>query len=659
MTDTPVPIPVVVGVAGHRAIDPGSIAAVSKAVRDILSQLKIEFGCALHVLTALAEGADQLVAEIAEELCISVIAVLPMPLGLYRTRIASGHLDKFDQSWERASLKLELPLVVGSGNTMNPAFDTLHYEQLGVFVARRSHILLALWEGPERADTTALPVQPGGTADVLRMRFDVQRVLPVYHHSHLFERAGSPLDAPHADPVLQIVTPRDHTGRQPPAFAGWTPPAGACFVLTDWSGVGRTQLASASEFSATINERAQLAFKQIKTANEHITRLPVTDQDTFSKQLSYLNTGNLHDIDGTPLAHLKALQAGVDTCAAGFQRRLLGYFGGKPPWEVVKLTLRSWVTPGPKARPGMLFAFTAGVPLAVLLFELNAVGHPHSVWQQAALLLAYLLLFLGMLYWHRRSEHHECQSHFQDYRALAEALRVQLFWAAAGLPIAASDNYLRKQAGELGWIEFALRGPALWGTALALRNPSPPRNIVISGWLADQRKYFIGADRRSGRAVEEQRAANRLKDAATGLFQAGLVIVGVLLLSLLPHFLEKWHFHWEFCVLDWLDWIHHTKIVHKSLDIGAALLFAIAAALAVSKNLRAYDAHAHNYQQMGNIFDRAMTVASGIPVPGDARHVAEHDSEFKQLIHELGREALSENAEWLMDHRDRPVEPGP
>ena len=86
------------------------------------------------------------------------------------------------------------------------------------------------------------------------------------------------------------------------------------------------------------------------------------------------------------------------------------------------------------------------------------------------------------------------------------------------------------------------------------------------------------------------------------------------------------------------------------VDPDGADLLAIAAALAVSRNLRAYEAHAHNYKQMGTLFERARVVADANP---DDDHV------FRELIRELGREALFENAEWLLDHRDRPVEPGP
>ena len=49
------------------------------------------------------------------------------------------------------------------------------------------------------------------------------------------------------------------------------------------------------------------------------------------------------------------------------------------------------------------------------------------------------------------------QNKHQDYRALAEALRIQFFWQVADLPDAVVDHYLRKQRGALEWIRSALR----------------------------------------------------------------------------------------------------------------------------------------------------------------------------------------------------------
>jgi hypothetical protein len=94
---------------------------------------------------------------------------------------------------------------------------------------------------------------------------------------------------------------------------------------------------------------------------------------------------------------------------------------------------------------------------------------------------------------------------------LAEALRVQMYWAVAALPIVASDNYLRKQAGALGWIQIALRGPALWATSLALEIKVPNRPAIGEGWILDQLKFFGGVPGYVGKSEQNKNAARRNK----------------------------------------------------------------------------------------------------------------------------------------------------
>jgi hypothetical protein len=213
------------------------------------------------------------------------------------------------------------------------------------------------------------------------------------------------------------------------------------------------------------------------------------------------------------------------------------------------------------------------------------------------------------------------------------------------MPIAASDNYLRKQAGELGWIQFALRGPAVWATALALELKSPRREDVRRGWIVHQIKFFFGSEEQPGKAKQNEIAANRNKNMALGCFGAAMAVIAALFVVETGHALLDGSSGCLVAVLNIIDGFH------EYLEVFAIVLSAIAASVTVSTNIRAYKAHAHNYKQMGDIFTRASNSAVLIP-EGDV-------VKYQKLIRDLGREALSENAEWLMDHRDREVEPSP
>ena len=281
---------------------------------------------------------------------------------------------------------------------------------------------------------------------------------------------------------------------------------------------------------AALSKQVREDFAQIIRLNRQITGFRVPDRRVFADQFRYLSVKKVDDPDGEAGVHLGRLrqwQAAADTAAQAYQRRLLGQFVPAASfgamcangWKVLRNTRRP-------PRPGVLFGFVALVPLAVLLFE--AYAH---LWRSLWVIGAYLVLFaVSIAYYHLRVRRREWQNRFQDYRALAEAMRVQLFWALAATPAAASDNYLRKQSGELGWIQFALRGPALWGAALALTLDRPQREIVTRGWIEDQRDYFVGSgpDFKAGKARLNEQAAERGKRWARRFLFSGLAFAVVL-----------------------------------------------------------------------------------------------------------------------------------
>jgi Flp pilus assembly protein TadB len=95
-----------------------------------------------------------------------------------------------------------------------------------------------------------------------------------------------------------------------------------------------------------------------------------------------------------------------------------------------------------------VFAF-----LAVAGVALTSI---HTLRGGGSVLAAYylcLLLAFVTARWERKKKR---RNRHEDYRALAEALRVQFFWMVAGLPDLAADEYLRKQAAVMAWIRDAM-----------------------------------------------------------------------------------------------------------------------------------------------------------------------------------------------------------
>jgi hypothetical protein len=662
----PPQFPVIIGVTGHRNIAPGAVDPVRCAVKDLLKTWQCKFGSALHVLTALADGADQLVAEVALECGVPLIAVAPFHQEHYRSTLQCR--DKFDVLWCKAILRLVLPDIgtdsATTGADSEANYCERQYEQLGVLLIRRSHLLLGLWDGEWQA-------RKGGTLDVIRMRrWGDHDAAETFQNSPIFLDAKSYLDETNRGPLLRILTPRDD-GPVP------SDPAGSCRLLglpdppkpRHWSSfvpflrwltdgverpettVGPLEAPAPTAnviLDTTIRDLAghpvepgkvlqkifasgMKDFMLINDLNKIMREFSGSHQWQFHEQLGYLNIAGLPN-DALPSADiLKQLQAGADTAAQKFQALLLGhYVPANNPLQMVEGLRRLWGATRRRGIPGVLWLFALELPLAVLLFEGYASTHARSPsWSLLWILLYSVMVGVTFIFYHAWMVPQAWQEKFQDYRALAEALRVQLYWAIAAVPASVSDHYLRKQSGELGWIQFALRGPSLWATSVAEIIMKPQRGIIENGWVNDQSKFFARKAELNNRAAE-----------GAELYTTIFVILGIIgAIGLGCLFFVK---------ADDDTLLAKLHEDHEGLLLATATLPGVAAFFSVSARLRSYQPHAHAYALMRRMFRRA----------ADLMSICTSDAQFQNIVRELGREALSENAEWLGEHRNRKIEPG-
>jgi hypothetical protein len=173
-------IPLIVAVTGHRDLVPEEIPRIRELVSKFFKDAHDEYpDRGVSVMTSLAEGADQLVAEEAVRLGVPLIVPLPMSRELYVKDFESVAVrEKFDYLSSRAAETYELPLV--PGNTIESISERGHlrdlqYAQLGVFLCAHCHILLALWDGKENEEL-------GGTGQVVRFHHDDVRKRQRLHH---------------------------------------------------------------------------------------------------------------------------------------------------------------------------------------------------------------------------------------------------------------------------------------------------------------------------------------------------------------------------------------------------------------------------------------------------------------------------------------------
>jgi len=202
-------VPLIVAVTGHRDLVDAELPGIRARVQTFLSELITEYpDHGVTVMSSLAEGADQLVAEEALQLGIPLIVPLPMPGALYLDDFGSiKEQESFDYLCSRAAEVYELPVT--SGNTPESIREqgpnrSRQYAQLGVFLCAHCHILLALWDGK---DTEKL----GGTGQVVRFHHD--DVMPGYTPKST--GSGLILADDESDLVYHIVCSRNRPDGRP------------------------------------------------------------------------------------------------------------------------------------------------------------------------------------------------------------------------------------------------------------------------------------------------------------------------------------------------------------------------------------------------------------------------------------------------------------
>jgi len=147
-----------VGVTGHRPdrLDQADLPELRARVAEVLSALQDGSCGRVTLVSALAEGADQLVAEVAVAAGLRLVCPLPFPLETYDQDFAVGNaLGAFRTLLEQAAEVEELP-----GSRSSPSVEAAAYAAVGARIVDRADVLLAIWDGARSRGA-------GGTADVV------------------------------------------------------------------------------------------------------------------------------------------------------------------------------------------------------------------------------------------------------------------------------------------------------------------------------------------------------------------------------------------------------------------------------------------------------------------------------------------------------------
>jgi hypothetical protein len=161
------PLSLVVGVIGHRDRRHEDREPLTAQVRGVFAELQTRYpSTPLLLLSALAEGADQLVAQVALEKGGRLIVPLPLPKALYEGFQTQASRDAFNQLLQRADYWFELPLPqdVRAEEIRRPGLARdQHYAKGGADIILHSQLLLAMWDGTHTN-------QVGGTSQIVQFQ---------------------------------------------------------------------------------------------------------------------------------------------------------------------------------------------------------------------------------------------------------------------------------------------------------------------------------------------------------------------------------------------------------------------------------------------------------------------------------------------------------
>lgn len=402
-------IPIVIGVTGHR--DPVREPELERdrdlraaVTRELVSLLEEYPHSPLLVLTALAEGSDTIVAEVAVALArdprrwtvsgvprIGVAAVLPMPIESYATDfVDAGHEAHVMDLLRQAAVSYSLS---GAAKAADEAGGRRAcYARLASYIVRHSHVLLALWDGRQG--------EPGGTGDVVRwFRQGVPEEFYPERESFDVLRA--------ADGVRFVHLPVSRRGE--PTDAG-PPPS-----------------------PSRVEGSAELVLSQIEEFNRDSANSKVAMRGTAagSRQLLGLPSGTETSSwtpDADRLAPFLEVFAQSDALARRFRSRRRAY----------------------------TFALFGLAFLALAAFE--CYSHLKAgPWLLLTYLIAFLLSF--SIVGHARSR--KIENKFLVYRSLAEALRVQIAWSGGSVRASVADYYQPLHEDEIAWVRHSLKGLAV------------------------------------------------------------------------------------------------------------------------------------------------------------------------------------------------------
>jgi hypothetical protein len=574
-----------IGIAAHRDLVDAELPGLEISLRAFFNELRADFPrLNIKLISQLAEGGDQLAARIAIEMGFRLTTVLPMPQSEYERDFSTpGEVTKFRELLQRSDSVIEVPHetpsdldLISSETTDDPTISfarNRQYARAGIFTSNHCQILLALWDG-KRGEHL------GGTGSVVH-----------YHLTSVMEgfddddAPASLLSDDENDMAYHIVCSRNRPGG--------TPEPGLDLLSGGWL---------STPFAATrkpeIPDNFRLMLNRLQEFYDDCGRYSESIRMQGGSLLE--NGTSLQVPGGAPV--VDHLYRCADWLAIHYQKRV---------------------------NRGLLTTYSLAVLMGlVFILYTESIGPTYLVLVFVAIFFAgYVLQVVSdRRQWHRK---------YLDYRALAEGLRVQLYWSLAGVVETRSaefayTNFLQKQDVELGWIRHVMRTASMSRD----RSRSPDTgwvDWVIARWVGDEQDENGGDGGGQLAYYARKRRLNAASYKKTGRLSSISLWIGMTIALVLA------------AVTSMIDEFQRTVML-----VLMGMLPLIAGVRDAYSHKKAEKELIKQYDFMARVFENARKLLND-----------SHDVRFqRRVLRALGQAALEEGAEWILMHRERPLEHG-
>jgi hypothetical protein len=543
--------PIMIGITGKRDLL-GKDDAIRGALGSCFDLLDSKLPASRKLLlTGLAAGADTIAAQLAQERGWKIIAVLPFDLDLYAqdfdeagSKELRGFVDPgrgFLADPKHGKVLVLDPLLDPQTNKPfepkalarrperpNPVRSD-HYEQVGLFIAERCALLIGVMSAQEQPDRV------GGTARIVdyRLRGEPDSIAErVINHSEALRKPVD-LDSPQPGPVWLIdLDAADDSSVQP------------LRSVQLW--ISRTDRHGGTEIEKVGHPGAEGLVSRLRLAS----RIDVFNQlamevgeDKWQKEV--------------------AARARRDE---QWQSEIEGRAGsslGDASARLSQIRMALSVIQGSKKR-----ALTVATKALAILFVVAIIAvEVHLQFESIYLLILYIAVLLVVLLVFGYARMGTLQQYSEDYRAVAEAARVQLAWWDAGLSAAeyhVDRVYLCGTVGSLAVVRAAIRHLI---DAILIESQAPqPSPAEVQRWVKGQISFF------ESRTDERRSSLARFEDIIWFCFLGSLGMAA----TLLPLTMAISNGN---AIIDWID--TRLDLMQPSIVAWLAPLVAFAAVYAL------------------------------------------------------------------------------